>query len=340
MTKMIVNPIMAMHMADALLSVRTALIMLAVSAGLLLFASRKTSQNFDNFNVPLAGVMGAFVFAAQMINFAIPMTGSSGHIAGGILLAAMLGAYPAFVVLSCVLIVQAFFFADGGVLALGCNIFNMAFLSCLVAYPLVFLPIARRFESRAGLTVAAVAACVVSLQLGAFAVVLETLCSDITELPFATFAAFMLPIHLPIGLVEGVATAAVLALLKDARPSLFAGGAKTDFIPARKVSFGFFLIAALLAGAGFSQIASEKPDGLEWSIAETSDSEIRTDSPAHSLGKGVAEKTAILPDYSFADGESAAGTSVAGVVGGGLTALALLAFSRIIKTARRNERAG
>lgn len=337
---MIVNPIMAMHMADALLSVRTALIMLAVSAGLLLFASRKTSGNFDNFNVPLAGVMGAFVFAAQMINFAIPMTGSSGHIAGGILLAAMLGAYPAFVVLSCVLIVQAFFFADGGVLALGCNIFNMAFLSCLVAYPLVFLPIARRFESRAGLTVAAVAACVVSLQLGAFAVVLETLCSDITELPFATFTAFMLPIHLPIGLVEGVATAAVLALLKDARPSLFAGGAKTDFIPARKVSFGFFLIAALLAGAGFSQIASEKPDGLEWSIAETSDSEIRTDSPAHSLGKGVAEKTAILPDYSFADGESAAGTSVAGVVGGGLTALALLAFSRIIKTARRNERAG
>lgn len=329
-----------MHMADALLSARTAFLMLFVSGGLLLFASRKTSQNFDNFNVPLAGVMGAFVFAAQMINFAIPMTGSSGHIAGGILLAAMLGAYPAFVVLSCVLIVQAFFFADGGVLALGCNIFNMAFLSCLVAYPLVFLPIARRFESRAGLTVAAVAACVVSLQLGAFAVVLETLCSDITELPFATFAAFMLPIHLPIGLVEGVATAAVLALLKDARPSLFAGGAKTDFIPARKVSFGFFLIAALLAGAGFSQIASEKPDGLEWSITETSDSEIRTDSPAHSLGKGVAEKTAILPDYSFADGESAAGTSVAGVVGGGLTALALLAFSRIIKTARRNERAG
>lgn len=329
-----------MHMADALLSARTAFLMLFVSGGLLLFASRKTSQNFDNFNVPLAGVMGAFVFAAQMINFAIPMTGSSGHIAGGILLAAMLGAYPAFVVLSCVLIVQAFFFADGGVLALGCNIFNMAFLSCLVAYPLVFLPIARRFESRAGLTVAAVAACVVSLQLGAFAVVLETLCSDITELPFATFAAFMLPIHLPIGLVEGVATAAVLALLKDARPSLFAGGVKTDFIPARKVSFGFFLIAALLAGAGFSQIASEKPDGLEWSIAETSDSEIRTDSPAHSLGKGVAEKTAILPDYSFADGESAAGTSVAGVVGGGLTALALLAFSRIIKTARRNERAG
>lgn len=331
---------MAMHMADALLSVRTALIMLAVSAGLLLFASRKTSENFDNFNVPLAGVMGAFVFAAQMINFAIPMTGSSGHIAGGILLAAILGAYPAFVVLSCVLIVQAFFFADGGVLALGCNIFNMAFFSCLVAYPLVFLPIARRFKSRTGLTVAAVAACVVSLQLGAFAVVLETLCSDITELPFGTFAAFMLPIHLPIGLVEGLATAAVLSLLKDARPSLFADGSKAGFVPARKVSFGFFLIAALLAGTGFSQLASEKPDGLEWSIAETSNAEIRTDSPAHSFGKDLAEKTAILPDYSFSDGESAAGTSVSGLVGGGLTALALLAFSRIVKTARGSERAG
>ena len=91
---------MAMHMADALLSVRTALIMLAVSAGLLLFASRKTSENFDNFNVPLAGVMGAFVFAAQMINFAIPGTGSSGHIGGGMRLAAVLGSHGAFIALS------------------------------------------------------------------------------------------------------------------------------------------------------------------------------------------------------------------------------------------------
>ena len=142
------------------------------------------------------------------------------------------------------------------------------------------------------------------------------------------------------GLVEGLATAAVLSLLKDARPSLFADGSKAGFVPARKVSFGFFLIAALLAGAGFSQLASEKPDGLEWSIAETSNAEIRTDSPAHSFGKDLAEKTAILPDYSFSDGESAAGTSVSGLVGGGLTALALLAFSRIVKTARGSERAG
>ena len=327
-----------MHMADALLSARTALVMLAVSGCLLLFASRKTSQNFDNFNVPLAGVMGAFVFAAQMVNFAIPLTGSSGHITGGILLAAVLGSYPAFVVLSCVLIIQSLFFADGGVLALGCNIFNMAFFPCFVAYPLVFLPIARRFKSRAGLFAAVVASCVVSGQLGAFFVVLETLCSGITELPFSKFAAFMLPIHLPIGIVEGVATASVLVLLKDARPSLF-DDSKERFIPPCMSSLGFLLVAAMLMGAGISQLASEKPDGLEWSIAETSNVEIRADSPAHSFGKDVSAKTAILPDYAFRNGESAAGTSVSGLVGGGLTALAMFAFSLVIKLLRRRKNA-
>ena len=87
-------------MADALVSPKVGLAMLALGVLLLLFSAKKSAEKFDELNIPLMGVLGAFIFAGQMVNFAIPMTGSSGHISGGILLAAMLGAYPAFIALS------------------------------------------------------------------------------------------------------------------------------------------------------------------------------------------------------------------------------------------------
>ena len=87
------------------------------------------------------GVMGAFIFAAQMINFSIPGTGSSGHLVGGILLSAILGPWAALITLASVLVIQCLVFADGGFMALGANILNMAALSCLVAYPLLFRPL-------------------------------------------------------------------------------------------------------------------------------------------------------------------------------------------------------
>ncbi|MBO6101951.1 MAG: energy-coupling factor ABC transporter permease, partial [Opitutales bacterium] len=216
--------ILAMHMADALVSAKVGVAMLAVSGATLLFCSKKAGDKFDSLNIPLMGVLGAFVFAAQMINFSIPMTGSSGHISGGILLAALLGAHPAFIALSCVLIVQALFFADGGILALGCNIFNMAFFTCLIAYPLIFLPVVKRSSSKAAIFAASIAACVVSLQLGAFCVVLETMASNISELPFKTFVSLMQPIHLAIALVEGVLTGSVIVLIKGAKPEILDAG--------------------------------------------------------------------------------------------------------------------
>ena len=112
-------------MADALVSPAVGGAMFAASAALIGISARKVRENFDNSKIPLMGVMGAFVFAMQMINFTIPATGSSGHIGGGMMLAALLGSYPAFLVISAVLIIQALFFADGGLLALGANIFNM-----------------------------------------------------------------------------------------------------------------------------------------------------------------------------------------------------------------------
>ncbi len=107
-----------MHMADALITPAVGGVMMAVGAGAIGYSVKKVKEELDDKKVPLMGVMGAFVFAGQMINFTIPATGSSGHIGGGILLAALLGPYAAFLVLSAVIIIQALFFADGGLLAL------------------------------------------------------------------------------------------------------------------------------------------------------------------------------------------------------------------------------
>jgi cobalt/nickel transport system permease protein len=118
--------------------------MMAASAGAIGYSVKKVKEELDDKKVPLMGVMGAFVFAGQMINFTIPATGSSGHIGGGILLAALLGPYAAFLVISAVIIIQALFFADGGLLALGCNIFNMGFFACFIAYPLIYKQIVKK----------------------------------------------------------------------------------------------------------------------------------------------------------------------------------------------------
>ncbi len=126
-----------MHMADALLSPAVGTTMFAVSAAANAYAAVKIKKNdLSEKKIPVMGVMGAFVFAAQMINFAVPATGASGHIGGGILLASIIGGFPALVSMSVVLIIQCLFFADGGLLALGCNIFNLGVIPCLLIYPL------------------------------------------------------------------------------------------------------------------------------------------------------------------------------------------------------------
>lgn len=116
-----------MHMADALLSPAVGGTMWAASAGTIAYCSSKVRKELDDSKIPLMGVLGAFIFAAQMINFSIPVTGSSGHLGGGLILSILLGPYATFLTIASVLMVQALFFADGGLLALGCNIFNLGF---------------------------------------------------------------------------------------------------------------------------------------------------------------------------------------------------------------------
>ena len=293
-----------MHMADGFISPAVGCTMWAASAAITTLCARKVRQEKEMRLVPLMGVLGAFIFACQMLNFTIPGTGSSGHLGGGLILAVLLGPYAGFLVMAAILTVQALFFADGGLLALGCNIFNMGFFSCLVAYPFIYRPLAGTKTGTGRITLASVIAAVIGLQMGAFSVVLETTASGISALPFAQFVELMLPIHLAIGAVEGLATAAVVIFISKAQPSLLRP-ADLETGTVKKASWtvlGIFAVAALLCGAALSWFASAYPDGLEWSVAGVTGSEetrLAEPSPLHRNLETVQEATAIMPDYAF-----------------------------------------
>lgn len=326
-----------MHMADALISPVVGATMWAASAGMLIYSSRQVARDSDTGRIPLMGVLGAFVFAAQMINFSIPGTGSSGHLGGGLLLALLLGPEAAFLTISSVLVVQALFFADGGLLALGCNIFNLGFLSAFVAYPLITRPLLAGEPSQGRKVLAVMLGAIIGLQLGAFGVVLETVLSGRTELPFRTFVLAMQPIHLAIGLVEGAVTVAMVSFLAKARPEMVAGDSGQRGMLRSLVVLGVF---TLVVGGVLSWWASANPDGLEWAVQRiTGQVELREpETPVHAHLAGVQKSTAILPDYTFkhAEGESRLGTSASGVLGG-LVTLALAAGLGFVL--RRRKRA-
>ncbi|MDT8395415.1 MAG: energy-coupling factor ABC transporter permease [bacterium] len=328
-------------MADALLSPAVGGTAWAATAGLIGYSSRKLRDGMDDRRIPLMGVLGAFIFAAQMINFTIPATGSSGHLGGGLILAILLGPQAAFLTLASVLTVQAMFFADGGLLALGCNIFNLGFFPCFVAYPFIYRTVAGGHKSRWRIVAASGIAALIGLQLGSAAVVVETTMSGVTELPFWTFLLVMQPVHLAIGLVEGAVTAAVVLFVLRARPEILeaAQGAEgSGPVPLRGLAAAL-LAAAIAMGAGLSWFASSNPDGLEWSIAHTSGSDTLegADEGMHRSLGNLQDRTAILPDYGFREGTgerepgsagrtdrvpgAAVGTSVSGLLGGMLTLL-------------------
>ena len=336
-----------MHMADALISPVVGGTLWTAGAALTYYSAKKIGPEFHVQKAPLMGVLGAFVFAAQMINFAIPGTGSSGHLGGGMLLSVLLGPYAGFLTMASILTIQALLFADGGLLALGCNIVNLAFFPCFFAYPLIYRKVAGENPSRLQLSIGVTLATVVGLQLGALGVVAETMASGISELPFYTFALFMLPIHLVIGGVEAAVTTAVLWYVWKEAPGLFA--AHTSHSVRSSISLRRLVvvvaIGAVLTAGVLSWFASSEPDGLEWAIHKVSGKEnVENTSAIHALAASWQEKVALFPDYQaplFAatDEKSAQreATSAAGLIGATLTLLvagAIGAGCRVI--AKRN----
>ena len=330
-----------MHMADALLAPAVAATMYAATAVTVGASVKTLKKDETTAKLPTMAVTSALVFAGQMINYTIPGTGSSGHLCGGMMLTALLGPQAGFLSMVVILSIQALFFADGGLLALGANCWNMAFYGCFVGYYLLWRPIMRsklfgssKGGARAKITLASILGCVLTLQLGAFSVVLETTASGITELPFGAFVGIMQPIHLAIGLVEGLITSAVLVFVYEARPELLmdvnAAGAKEGKC-SLKTTIVILAVVVAIVGGGLSLFASGNPDGLEWSMfgnAESGYSEnMGLDEESYGVSSGAAEvagsiqeKTAFLPDYAFATSDSAAGTSVSGLLGSAIVA--------------------
>ena len=332
-----------MHMADALLSPAVATTMYVASGAVAAYSIKKLREDDEQSKLPVMAVATAVVFAGQMINYTIPGTGSSGHMCGGMLLSALLGPYAGFLSMIVVLAIQCLFFADGGLMALGANIWNMAFYGCFVGYFLIWKPIIRgkwfggdKSAMRKRIIAASILGCVISLQLGAFSVVLETSLSGITELPLGAFMGLMQPIHLAIGLIEGLITAAVLCFVFDSRPELLrdvdeAGVSGLTAKRSLKATVGILAIVALVVGGGLSLLASGNPDGLEWALFGNTDGgysqnmgldeeNYGVSSQAAEKAESVQEKTSFLPDYAFPGSDSAAGTTVSGILGSALVA--------------------
>lgn len=307
-----------MHIESAMISTAVAGGAMLSQTGALAHSVKKVAKDIAPKKILLAGIAGACVFSAQMLNFTIPVVGSSGHIVGGIFLAALLGPNVAFIVMSLILSLQCLLFGDGGLMALGCNIFNMGFISCYLAYPLIVKPFMKKLGNKKGITIGSFIGSIASLEFGALCVVLETSLSGISELPFSLFAVNILPIHLAIGAIEGIVTGAVLSIVYKTDKEILNGNLEKANTNSVMKSMG---IASLAIGGILSQFASHFPDGLEWSVKNVAGAESLSNVSAvsqdsvHIIFDKIQSATTLLPDYAFKTVDTFLGTSFSGIVG-------------------------
>ncbi len=292
-----------MHMANELLSGGVAAGTFAIAAGAVGYICHRAKSLINSDRFALMGIMGAFVFAAQMVHFPLPfLPGTSGHIVGAVLLAVMLGPYLAAIVLSSVVIVQCLIFQDGGLLALGCNIINLAIVPTFLGYWLYRLA-APSSGPNARTYIATVIACTAALVAGAMLITVQARLSGVLAVPLKTFMATMAAVHIIIGFIEGLITAAVVLYLNRLCPRAMAECPhRTTKVNNRRLCAGL-LIAALLIGAGLSLIASNKPDGLEWSYAQRPDQPgfqpiVSNENPAVMHAEALQSKYSPLPNYT------------------------------------------
>ncbi|MFI0462477.1 energy-coupling factor ABC transporter permease [Saccharopolyspora sp. 5N102] len=208
-----------MHMSDGLLNAQTAVLFAAVGIAGLAVALTKARADLDDRTAPMAGLVAAFVFAAQMINFPV-LPGASGHLLGGALAAILAGPWVGALCVAIVLVVQALLFADGGLTMLGANITNMALIGTAAGY-LVALAL-RRFarRNRTGLLVTAFVAAWVNTVAASGGFILEYAVGGAAGFGLGTAAVAMVGVHCLIGIGEGVITAATVGAVAAARPDL------------------------------------------------------------------------------------------------------------------------
>jgi cobalt/nickel transport system permease protein len=334
-------------MANELLSVPVAAGTLTIAAAGLSFICKKLRRIITSDKLALMGILGAFVFAAQMVNFQLPaMPGTSGHLVGAVLLAIILGPHAAAIVMSSVVIIQCLIFQDGGLLALGCNLINMALVPTYLG-SLLYKTIVPGRSGSLRIYIGAMLACTIAVEAGACLVPIETALSGVLMVPFSTFLITMLGVHLLVGLVEGLVTVAVLGYLQQVRPDIVLDSLPGKVRLSRKAVLVTLLVFTVVISAGLSLLACGLPDGLEWSYAERPDQPDFKPAVANQDTRIVAvddfqSKYLPLPDYSVRTSKlgvphgqvaetSAGWTSFAGVVGSALTMAFIWLVARILR---------
>jgi cobalt/nickel transport system permease protein len=311
-----------MHAPDGFLDAPTAIATGLISATAVGVAIRRSRDELQERQVPLAGLTAAFVFAAQMVNFPVA-AGTTGHLIGGALAAVLLGPWVGMLVVTVVVLVQALVFADGGLTALGYNVLNMAVVTSLGGWGAFRL--ARRVlpASPSGVVFASGFAGFASVVLSALAFSLQWLFGATAAVPFDRVVVAMVGVHTIIGIGEGVITAMTIAAVLATRSDLVTGARDLEVArtPRTRSSRRFLLAAllvALLVSVGVSQFAVDDPDGLERVAEDTGFAGSERD---HTFGSsvfadyatsGVADETVSLAIAG------AAGTLLTLAVGGGL----------------------
>jgi cobalt/nickel transport system permease protein len=221
--------VVAMHMSDGLVNVPTSAVFGLVAAVGLAVAASRAQADLDERTAPMAGLVTAFVFAVQMINFPI-LPGASGHLLGGALVAILVGPWVGSLCIAIVLVVQALLFADGGLTTLGTNITNMALVGVFTGYLIAGAMRRLALRSRAGLIVTAFVAALVNTVVASLAFVLEYAIGGAAGASLGTVFALMVGLHVLVGIGEGIITAATVAAVAAVRPDLIyllRGGAPT-----------------------------------------------------------------------------------------------------------------
>ena len=332
-----------MHMGNELLTLPVAGAFYATAGAGIAYASVKARKELDERRVPLLGVLGAFVFAAQMVNFPV-LPGTSGHFVGAALLAIVLGPHAAALGMAAIVIVQCLVFQDGGLLALGCNLVNMALVGPYVGYGIyrAIVPkdstsgtqsgtggAGRKLPGQARLYGASFVAALGSILAGAALVPMQLELSGVSQVPFFTFLGAMAGVHVLIGAAEGVITFAVLAALARMRADLVPGLKRQGGFPLKTAALSI-LGAAVLLGAFVSLAASGSPDGLEWTLEERKVIAEETHNPAAETADSAGEKIALLPDYNRPD-ERWYWTTVSGILGSLLVLGVAFAVGRTLR---------
>jgi len=288
-----------MHIPDGFLSVPVSIVLWIVSIIMIGYSLKRVNRDLGERQVPMMGVLAAAVFAGQMLNFAVA-GGTSGHLMGATLATILLGPWAAILVMTTVVGVQALIFQDGGLLALGANIFNMGLVGVAVSY-FVYTTVQRLAGGkRWGILVGGVAAAWISIEIASLAAALQLALSGTSPANLAVPA--MAGIHALIGIGEGLITVGALALIYATRPDLVKAG-KERQAGGVVLWIGGLSIALLLAIA--SPLASAHPDGLEW-VAEQKGFLDFAKEPLYE----------IIPDYVLPGiSNEALATILAGIVG-------------------------